>query len=125
MAERAFDLQVRSSCFDPDSTQGRIQVREQGDAPLYRVFLFLAGRDLPYVESVTYVLHPTFPNPRRTVRRTPTNPLCKLEAWAWGEFAMTSEIVLKTGDTVAVGHQFAFSDEVEKAKKSTPDAFEY
>jgi hypothetical protein len=79
VAERGTAVRVRTSCFDPDAKERTIGVREQPDlpdVPLYRVFLFLAGRDLPYVEAATYVLHPTFPEPRRSVRRTPTNPGC-------------------------------------------------
>lgn len=128
MAGRAWEVRVRTSCFDPDAKERRIAVREQPDVPdvpLYRIFLFLEGRDLPYVDSATYVLHPTFANPRRTVRRTPTNPACKLETWAWGEFPMQTEVSLKTGDTFKVRHQFAFSDEVEKAKREDPSLFRY
>ncbi|MGH7829577.1 MAG: pYEATS domain-containing protein [Candidatus Binatia bacterium] len=122
MASR--DLQVHVSCFDPDSNKQRIRVRE-GNPSVYRVFLFLAGRDLPYVDSATYVLHPTFKNPRRTVRRTPSNPHCKLETWAWGEFPMETEVRLKTGDFEVFHHIFEFSRDIEKAKREFPSAFQY
>jgi transcription initiation factor IIF auxiliary subunit len=128
VAERASDVRVRTSCFDPDGKDRTIAVREQPalpDVPLYRVFLFLDGRDLPYVEAATYVLHPTFPEPRRTVRRTPTNPSCKLETWAWGEYPMQTEVTLKAGDRVTIRHPFAFSDEVERAKREEPGVFRY
>lgn len=125
MVGRARDLEVRTSCFDPDSDARIIHVRERQPDPLYRVFLFLDGRDLPYVESVQYVLHPSFATPNRTVRRTPDNPICKLAVWAWGEFAMHSFVFFKTGERFDLANQFKFSAEIVRAKRETPTAFVY
>jgi hypothetical protein len=125
MVERGWDLEIRTSCFDPESVTRRIRVREGEDSPLYQVFLFLSGRDLPYVEFVEYVLHASFREPLRKVRRISNNPLCKLAVWAWGEFAMHTLVFLKNGERLNIRHEFQFSSEVEKAKRASPAIFEY
>lgn len=125
MVGRDWDLKIRTSCRDPESPTPKIRLRERADAPLYQVFLFLNGRDVPYVEFVQYVLHPSFVEPIRTVRRTPDNPTCKLAVWAWGEFPMNSVVRLKDGEELNIRHRFQFSSEVEKAKRDDPAIFEY
>ncbi len=93
-------VDVKDSAFDPDATGHTILVRNKSaDQPLYRVFLYLDGPDLPFVDSVQYELHPTFTNPTRTVSRTPANPRCKLEIWTWGLFQVTATIRDRKGRT--------------------------
>jgi hypothetical protein len=38
---------------------------------------------------------------------------------------MQTDVVLKTGDVVTILHPFAFSEEVESAKKEDPAVFRY
>jgi len=92
------NVEVKDSAIDPDDTARVIRVRNQDtDRPLYQVFLYLDGPDLPFVDSVTYHLHPTFPTPERRVTRSVTNPRCKLAIWAWGLFEVKVIIRDKTG----------------------------
>lgn len=80
-------LEVKDSIHDPDSPDRTPQWRDQAsDKPLYKVFLYLDGLGLPYINAVTYVLHPTFKEPTQQVIRTASNPRCKLELWTWGLF---------------------------------------
>lgn len=80
----ALDVAIKDTVFDPDSPGGPPRIYARGlqeENPRYKVWLYLAGEDLPYVRSVTYKLHPTFPQPVRKVLRTPSNPNCKLVIW--------------------------------------------
>jgi len=92
------NVEVKDSAIDPDGPPRVIRVRNQDtDRPLYQVFLYLDGPDLPFVDSVTYHLHPTFPTPERRVTRSVTNPTCKLVFWAWGVFEVKAIVRDKAG----------------------------
>ncbi|MFN2507316.1 MAG: pYEATS domain-containing protein [Chthoniobacterales bacterium] len=68
--------------------------------------------DLDRIESVTYTLHPTFPEPIRTV----TDPTTKfqLRCSGWGVFRIPVEVRLKGGGIIQLKHdlQFTFPQEV-------------
>src|SRR5258706_6577112 len=113
---QALQVEVKDSAYDPDATEQKILVRKGTDGrTLFRVFLFLAGPDLPFVESVTYILHPTFPDPSRTVPRTPSNPNCKLEIWTWGGFDVNAVIVDKSGFSFRLTHTLQYDLQVQKS----------
>ncbi len=98
------DLKLCYALRDPDQPEvGKVRYQErEGGTRLYRVFLYLEGNGLPFVESVTYRLHPTFPHPELAVARSPANPRCKLEIWTWGTFQATAVIRDKRGGTAEV-----------------------
>jgi transcription initiation factor IIF auxiliary subunit len=105
----ALTVDVKDSPFDPDLSELVIRVRQTpSDQPLYQVFLYLDGPDLPFVRSVTYRLHPTFASPVRTVARTARNPRCKLAIWTWGLFEVTATIVDKEGQEYLRSHQLDY-----------------
>lgn len=115
-------ITVRDSVYDPDSSEQRIQVREaSSDYPLYRVFLYLEGPDLPFVNQVTYTLHPTFDPRDRPVLRSLANTSCKLEIWTWGLFDVTVEIEDRRGFRFQLQHPLSYADELQKAP---PEHFE-
>ena len=66
-----------------------------------------SGEDLDRIESVTYRLHPTFPDPIRTV----TNRASKfqLRCSGWGIFRIPVEVRLKDGKTIKLAHDLQFS----------------
>lgn len=105
-------VEVKDSVIDPDTTDKTVPVRrDQGRRPLYRVFLYLDGPDLPFVGTVTYQLHSTFANPIRTVPRTLANPRCKLEIWTWGTFRVSATIEDRKGRSWPVYHDFRYDNE--------------
>lgn len=109
------DIEIHDSAFDPDLPRSgqKIRYRKEGQkAAHYRVFLYADGRDLPYVSSVTYHLHKTFPNPTRVVRRTPSNPRCTLKLWTWGLFDVRAVIKDKQGDEYEVFHRLSYDREI-------------
>ena len=109
--ERGLNVRVADSLFDPDRPINKIaQVRRStGKRPLYRVFLYLDGPDLPFVSKVTYRLHETFVPNTRTVARTISNPRCKIDIWTWGVFDVHGLIEDKQGRTFTMSHYLEYA----------------
>ena len=63
--------------------------------------------DLDEIRSVTYTLHPTFPEPIRTV--TDRASKFQLRCSGWGIFLIPVEVRLKNGKSVRLAHQLQFS----------------
>jgi transcription initiation factor IIF auxiliary subunit len=110
MVSEQLAVEMRDSVFDPElGPDQKAQVRRQkGKKPLYRVFLYLEGSDLPYVSQVTYYLHSTFSDPVRTISRTVANPRCKLEIWTWGLFRVRAVVVDKKGQSYTMYHDLSY-----------------
>ena len=58
--------------------------------------------DLEQVEYVDYVLHPTFPNPRRTIRDPKTR--FKLTTSGWGTFSIRAFVHTKSNEIIRREH---------------------
>lgn len=102
-------VDIKDSVFDPDNPVRVVRVKNQDtDRPLYQVFLYVDGPDLPFLESVTYHLHPTFKDPDRRVVRSVANPRCKLVTWAWGVFELKATLRDKTGREEVRSHQLEY-----------------
>ena len=58
--------------------------------------------ELDQIRHVVYTLHPTFPNPVRTIsdRRTKF----RLETAGWGTFRIQAKIIYKSGEKVFLEH---------------------
>ena len=63
--------------------------------------------DLDQIASVTYTLHPTFPEPIRTVKDRASK--FQLRCSGWGIFLIPVEVRLKNGRTINLKHQLQFS----------------
>lgn len=117
MNANELDIVVKDTVLDPNLSPSdparKIHFRKVGDETYYyKVWLYLEGNDLPYVESVTYTLDQTFPNPIRTVRRTPSNPHCQLVIWTWKLFTVKVTIVDKRNNTYEVMHELSYDKEL-------------
>ncbi len=109
-------VEVKDSPFDLDDESSRV-IRTRNpktDLPLYQVFLYLDGPDLPFVESVIYELHSTFPDPVRRVQRSVSNPRCKLPIWTWGVFEVKATIVDKSGRSHPRLHQLEYDGQFSR-----------
>lgn len=117
MTSRPLNIQVRDSVFDPaipPLPRPKVYVRKSGNNTLYKVWLYLSGYDLPYVQSATYILHPTFSDPIRVVRRNLNNPDCQLIIWTWGTFEIKVKIEDKSGRYYEVVHRLNFDKELKQ-----------
>src|ERR1044072_2549501 len=104
------NIKVVDTVIPPYSTQkmGYIDNSPSHQNPYYRVWMYLEGPDLPYVDQVTYVLHSTFSNPVRVVSRTPANPNCCLDIWTWGIFTVKVIIEDSQGGTSVIHHRLMY-----------------
>ena len=109
-----FDLIVCDTVFDPKNDSKVIRYRKTDDRTLYKVWLYLDGKDLPYTESVTYLLHSTFESPSQTVRRTSVNPSCSLIIWTWGIFSVKAFVSLKNGERIELSHELTYNELFDK-----------
>jgi transcription initiation factor IIF auxiliary subunit len=57
---------------------------------------------LDEIDQVEYILHPTFPQPVRTVRERSTN--FRLDSRGWGEFMIHAKITTKNGQVLDLDH---------------------
>jgi transcription initiation factor IIF auxiliary subunit len=110
------DIEVRDSVFDPSvsrTAESKVHVRKSSEGHLkYKIWVYLDGNDLPYIESVTYTLHETFRNPNRTVNRTLANPNCQLTIWTWGLFTIKATILDKKGFSYEVTYKLSYDKEL-------------
>lgn len=119
------NIEVRDSVFDPKvygldpfkfkappDVKRKVCVRRGGTKPAYKVWLYLAGNDVPYVENVIYTLHPTFPQPVRTVSRSLSNPHCQLIIWTWGLFEVRATVRDKRGGHYELTHQLTYGKQL-------------
>ncbi len=84
-------------------TARRDRTLDTGDHEYYRVRILLEAdtpERLDDVASVTYRLHPTFPDPVRQVTDWKTK--FEIRTAAWGEFNMTAEMLFKSGEKLVV-----------------------
>lgn len=107
------DIKIIDSAFDPDMEYRkpkRIYYSDIGeDKSVYKVWIFLDGKFLPYVKDVTYILHPTFADPIKTISRSSKNPRCKLEIWTWGLFELRAKIRDKKGRILEKTHYLRYN----------------
>lgn len=121
--EKKFFIKPRDSVFEPGSRADKVKVRlGDGSRPRYKVFLFIEGRDLSYVDEVTYVLHRTFKQRRRTIKRKFSNPNCQLTIWTWGLFTIDVIVKDKSGQEHSYKHEMSY----DQALNDLPDdRYEY
>ncbi len=115
--EIKYQLEVFDSLFDPyenieADSKPKAYYRERQDGETrtvwYKVWLYLDGPDLPFVKQVTYFLHPSFPNPKRTVTCTPDNPKAAFFIWTWGVFTVEVEIEDISGRIMKTSHYLTY-----------------
>ena len=108
-------LKLIDTPFDPSQNEKVVLVRQpKGQNPLYQVWLYLEGSDLAYVDSVTYHLHPTFPQPMQRVIRSVTNPLCSLSIWTWGIFTVRAVVADKRGGSFEIEHYLSYNKKLNE-----------
>ena len=120
------NIEVRDSVFDPSlygldpfkfkgppGLKRKVFVRAKASKPTYKVWLYLYGKDVPYVETATYTLHETFTEPVRTVRRSLANPHCQLVIWTWGLFEIRVTVKDKRGGHYELTHQLTYGKQLK------------
>lgn len=110
------DISLSDSLFDPDSpAEGQsISYKGDPDRPHYKVYIHLAGRDLAFVDKVTYKLHESFKRDTVSVSRSPRNPKCKLVIWTWGIFTIEATVYTIDGNTIRLKHPMKYDEDINK-----------
>lgn len=102
-------IKIIGSVFDPRKPKDRnVYIRGK----LYRVYIYVSGKNVPYISDVTYHLHETFKNNVITVKRTIENPNCVLSIWTWGLFEVKAVVKDKQGHMKTYLHQLAWDKEL-------------
>ena len=81
----------------------------------WRVFLDDDGTgDIEKVAFVEYILHPTFPNPRRRITDRENN--FSLKSNGWGVFLIRAFANTKEGEKIRLEHELHLSYDPEKGE---------
>jgi len=111
------NIKVRDTVFDPGLKENKVHAHGTGSKkPMYKVWLYLEGRDLPHVKSVTYQLHPTFGDTLRVVERSYSNPNCSLIIWTWGIFTVHAYVEDKSGRKHEFVHSLQYGEQLRSGK---------
>ena len=108
------EIKIQDSVFDPFTLEKKVYLRKVGESTIYKVWLFLEGEDLPYVESLKYKLHSTFKKPVRVVYRTPSNQNCSHIIWTWGIFIVRASIFDKRGIKYEIEHKLEYGKQLRE-----------
>jgi hypothetical protein len=73
----------------------------------WSIWIEAPAEELNQIKRVTYVLHPTFVNPVRTVTDRASN--FKLESAGWGIFPIRINVLKEDGETVTLEHELELS----------------
>ena len=114
---RQLNIEVRDTVFDPnlpDESPCKAHFHIEGGRHLYKVWLYLSGDDLVYVQSATYTLHQTFPDPVRKVTRSLSNPNCQLVIWTWGLFEVKVVVEDKSNQLHEFKHNLSYDRELRQ-----------
>jgi transcription initiation factor IIF auxiliary subunit len=111
-----FDLRLKDSAVEPGSDSKTVVRTDEAKRPRYKVWIYLEGSHLYLVDSVTYILHPSFSPREVKVVRTVNNEWCALEIWTWGVFELTAVVTMKTGQTVMLKHYMQYDKEISRRK---------
>ena len=123
IVDTVFDPQIYGTDYIPGNLNDKkpepeVRFTSSGDSSLYKVWIFLAGDDLPRVETVTYKLHETFVDPIRVVPRILTNLDCRITIWTWGIFDITATILDKGGRSYGLVYRLSYGDILDKYSSS-------
>ena len=119
MKLKTYHLRVNDTLVDFDESNDADQTvfyRESSRSKrkLYKVRIFLEGRDLPYVKQVKYTLHSTFGKNRvKVVQRRPDNLDCGLLIWTWGIFTVHVAIEDQKGRVTELEHYLTFGEQLQ------------
>ncbi len=120
---KTYDIKVEDSLFDPNEKKSSEELvayykkyQSRSKKTYYKVFLYVSGKDLPFIKKVSYKLHKTFRNPVKTVERKPDNPNCSLVLWTWGLFNINIEVEDINGGITHMKHYLSYGNEIKNEK---------
>lgn len=112
-------VEVKDSSFDPALALPRkgkppVSYRMVGEREFYKVWIYLDGQGVSFVEDVTYELHPSFGERVHRAIRSPSNPSCSLIIWTWGTFDVRATIRDRKGRVYEAVHPLTYDQDWAK-----------
>lgn len=86
----------------------------RGNYVVVRNRIFITGSDVDKVKRVTYLLHPTFPNPVAVSEDRENN--FEIWIWCWGGFLIRANITTTTGQFFEKEYRFSFKEKFDDAR---------
>ncbi|MGB3585083.1 MAG: pYEATS domain-containing protein [Tunicatimonas sp.] len=125
MSIQTYSIQLKDSVVNPDEPLTKAQTciahyrksNSSSNQLLYQVWLYLEGKDLPFVNRVKYILHDSFRKPVQLVERTTLNQNCSLAIWTWGIFWVKAEVEDVKGRTIKLDHYLTYGKQIENKQK--------
>ncbi len=123
MLNRAYDIGVKDTVFDPEMPNSDnpfnvyYKKPKSHEKPLFRVRISLTGKDVPFIKRVKYELHETFSDPVKIVERSFDNPDCGIVIWTWGKFQIEVTAEDHDGNFVVLYHYLSYDDEIREQRK--------
>lgn len=100
---------MQSKATRPAFTAGNTAQLASDNRWDWTVFIMGSEEDMDRVQCVEYTLHPSFPDPVRTVcERGKGLHAFPLSTNGWGTFRIQIRVLLKEGDPVVLSHQLKF-----------------
>lgn len=106
------DIEFVNEVVDKDN---QVKFLKQGDKYLFRNRIYAKGGDIDKVREITYVVHPSFPDPIRRVRDRGSN--FELIIWAWGEFTIKTIITTTDKKEHYKDFDLKFGDKLREAER--------
>lgn len=108
------DVQFYTQAVDPANGVVYYSTNSAG-LQVFKIRVYVTGRDLYNIKSVKYVLHPTFENPEYSS----TDPYNNFEMvlWTWGRFNMPIIVTMKDGRVYEYDYYFTFGAQLEEAQR--------
>ncbi|HAD11290.1 MAG TPA: hypothetical protein DCF33_02510 [Saprospirales bacterium] len=114
MENRTYNIYLRDTLFEPNSASGKKATFKKYAYPdskvLYKVWVYLDGKDLSFVQAVKYHLHPSFKVNQYQIERSLSNPQCALVIWTWGVFNVRAEVTLISGEVLVLNHYLTYPE---------------
>ena len=114
------DLQIKDTVINPNNPRAVKKLEGNYKIPkwktpktLYQVWIYLEGKDLPLVKSVTYTLHSSFKNRTITVKRSFGKDNFSLMIWTWGTFLVKVKIQLVKDNVLYMNHYLTYGNQLK------------
>ncbi len=122
---QTYSIQLRDSVVNPNEPLTKEQncvahyrkASSSSNQLLYQVFLYLEGKDLPFVKRVKYILHDSFRNPVQLVEQTTLNQNCSIAIWTWGIFWVKAEVEDVKGRIIKLEHYLTYGKQIENKRE--------
>ena len=117
---KIYDIKVKDSIFSPNQKGLNNNLIahykkniSRNRKTLYKVYIYIEGKDLPFIKKVTYTLHKTFRSPVKTIQRKSDNTNCSIVIWTWGLFNVKVELEDINGEKIYMNHYLKYGSEIK------------